>query len=882
MFRSTDRTRIMTLYLLALFIFFADTRPTAAQLTTGFRPIQEPGIYGVRVHPSALSPNRRKWFLPQDLFYEYRWKGWEYSNYARTQYQRYVDILLEGRRNYDTFGNYISRGFTIYDWSENQPERQGSGIFKNPKFSSWFSKVVVSSANKGQFFTSMTIGEAIRTTMTPLTFSKPTFNGIQWDFLTDKYAVTVLSSRLNAPGLLAPSESSAPDRVENTTRLLGLRGVSQLGDFARLGATWINSSNTRTDLTFGENSMQGVLTTPQNNGNVETVTIRISDDSPETPESGAIIFFDRVIIDGQVHTEIKPILRGGVRTGGNIEAKGADEVEFIYDIRNQFRPTEEVPTYQDARELVFELILANDYLVEISSNMQVDRLGDQVFLAIAQAEGEITDGSNQRALRHKYTLPTANEVIGLDLEFSDLAGLDLRAEYVVNRRFGRFPNQNYDKLAATKETARAAYLTASYVSYPFFAYGETFTMDPDYSTTSFIANSLGGVDYGDERRHLFEFVDDNDDQDRFADWQRAGQLGIGLGVSGGSVGRDIEVFPGLDENNDFVSDFNQNQNSRPDYYEPFLRYSVDPPEFLFGMDMNNNTLIDRFEDDRFADYPYERDHQGYNIYGGLQITEQVQLTGGHLHEELLSSSRESTLNYALFSGSWRLPGLDISVFEHFKFAKDNIPEDRIRWVDPVGMTDFPDPLDHQDTFINEVFLQGRYYRINNLNISGTLKYQIFKQQGDQANIKRDRSFFGLINKADYNIELSDRISLWPKWKSTFRRETPTEIALPETKSLEETLFLITRYSLLPGSTWIAFGVEFSNFENLAKAEELQIGEIDDFNNLVLSFLFSNTSAYLGYKLTMNTGFQWESQSFKENTRRETLGFVRVYASAGTD
>jgi hypothetical protein len=169
-----------------------------------------------------------------------------------------------------------------------------------------------------------------------------------------------------------------------------------------------------------------------------------------------------------------------------------------------------------------------------------------------------------------------------------------------------------------------------------------------------------------------------------------------------------------------------------------------------------------------------------------------------------------------------------------------------------------------------------------LNISGTLKYQIFKQQGDQANIKRDRSFFGLINKADYNIELSDRISLWPKWKSTFRRETPTEIALPETKSLEETLFLITRYSLLPGSTWIAFGVEFSNFENLAKAEELQIGEIDDFNNLVLSFLFSNTSAYLGYKLTMNTGFQWESQSFKENTRRETLGFVRVYASAGTD
>ena len=74
----------------------------------------------------------------------------------------------------------------------------------------------------------------------------------------------------------------------------------------------------------------------------------------------------------------------------------------------------------------------------------------------------------------------------------------------------------------------------------------------------------------------------------------AGQLGTGIGVSGGSAGGDIAVFPGLDENNDFVSDFNQNQNSRPAFSEPFLRYAVDPPEFLFGMDMNNNTLIDRF------------------------------------------------------------------------------------------------------------------------------------------------------------------------------------------------------------------------------------------------------------------------------------------------
>ena len=870
---------LLPLFVLSVFAL----EKAEAQLATGYRPIQEPGIYGARVHASALAPNRRKWYLPQDLYYEYRWKGWEYSNYAREQYQRYVDILLEGERNYDIFGNYISRGFRIYDWTENQPQPQGSGIFKSPKFSGWFSRVIVSSAHKGQFFTSMTVGESIRTTMTPLTFSKPTFNGIQWDFLTDKYGLTLLSSRLNSPGNLANNESSPASRSENTTRLFGARAVSQLGDFAQMGGTWINVANTRTDLTFGENSLKGILTKPQNTGNVETVTIRISDDSPESPESGALLFFDRVIIDGEVHTEIKPIIRGGVRSGGNIEAKGADVLELIYDIRNDFRPTEKLPIFQEARKLEFELIIANDYKVEVASNMQVDRLGDEVFLPVAQARGEVTDGTNQRFLRFEYGLPTGHEVIGVDMEITDMAGLNVRAEYAVNRRFQRFPNQNFTKLAADQATAQAAYLTASYINYPWFAYGEAFTMEPDYSTTSFISNSLGGVDYGDEQRNLFEFVDDNDDQDRFADWFRAGQLGTGIGVSGGSAGGDTEVFPGLDENNDFVSDFNQNQNSRPDYSEPFLRYAVDPPEFLFGMDMNNNTLIDRFEDDRLPDYPYERDHAGYNLYGGLRLTEQIQLTAGRLREELLSRDRSSEVNYGLITADWRLPGMDISVFEHFKFVKDNIPEDRIRWIDPIGLTDFPDPLDNQDTFVNSLFLRGRYHRIRNLNVAAKLKYEIFSQRGDQTDIRRDRSFVGLINKADYTLRLNDSFTLFPKWKSTFRSETPSDRALQDTKSLEQTLFLVTRYTVIPGTTWLAFGTEFSNFDNLKKkSEQAQVGVVEDFRSLVFSILFSNTSAYLGYKLTMNTGFQWERQSFEEATRKETLTFVRIFASTGTD
>ena len=64
-------------------------------------------------------------------------------------------------------------------------------------------------------------------------------------------------------------------------------------------------------------------------------------------------------------------------------------------------------------------------------------------------------------------------------------------------------------------------------------------------------------------------------------------------------------FPGWDQNNDFIPDFNQNDNAvranrRPDYDEPFLRFDVDRPEFLFGVDMNNNFWVDQFENDGSA------------------------------------------------------------------------------------------------------------------------------------------------------------------------------------------------------------------------------------------------------------------------------------------
>ena len=53
-------------------------------------------------------------------------------------------------------------------------------------------------------------------------------------------------------------------------------------------------------------------------GQVETIVLRLSDDSPEDGVGGTRLFSERILIDGVEHPEIVPVLRGGVRRGGVI------------------------------------------------------------------------------------------------------------------------------------------------------------------------------------------------------------------------------------------------------------------------------------------------------------------------------------------------------------------------------------------------------------------------------------------------------------------------------------------------------------------------------------------------------------------------------------
>ena len=110
---STMRRMLLpTLFL----TFMLAEHALAAGLESGF--FNPYTTTGVRIAPETISPALRKWYLPQTLYDLYGWKNWEYSNYAKDNYQRYTDLELQGDRFYDIYGNFITRGWQVYNWTQ--------------------------------------------------------------------------------------------------------------------------------------------------------------------------------------------------------------------------------------------------------------------------------------------------------------------------------------------------------------------------------------------------------------------------------------------------------------------------------------------------------------------------------------------------------------------------------------------------------------------------------------------------------------------------------------------------------------------------------------------------------------------------------------------
>ena len=857
-----------------------------------------------------VSPTVHKWYSPRYISetYMHSWYSSK-TNYAFNHYKRYLNRLLEGEEHFDNFGNRLGRGWLVYNWEQEQPGPRGSSIDKNlgglsslrlqgnqrPAYRDFFSRLVIASDQRKGGSYRLMVGDEIFTRLTPLTFYKPRFNGVRLDYAGDLRKATLLLAR--------PSNPDEESQTNSTTMMAGHLEFD-LGDRLKLGATYVNAHNVVTQKEFDEgNPLHGVLTASQNQ-TLDKIYIRIRDDSPGKGSVGAALAgFDIVMVDTSgrqfrgSEVGFLPSIEGGILQGGRLFARDEESIVLEYDL-GRF-DIEKIQS-KDLRRVWIELSVANDYRIETASDLQTDgerRNPEIVYLTSERARGNVQDNTNTSIRRIDYGLPTASELIGFDWNLFDWQGFSFRGEWVINRRFLRYPNPAIHDHFEYFETATAGYLDAFFQRGPWSLRAEFFEMEDSYSTFYWLSSQSGRIRYKSPIPHVYEFVDDDDDLNGLTEWQRPFFVNWGSDTAQRidtiqSDRREV-AWPGLDENGDFINDHNQNRNFLPDYEEPFLRFRSDRPEFLFGLDMNHNGVVDRFENDTLPDYPYKKDHRGYNAFLTVEIIPGLQWHLGKQNMRLISGDGKTHSTYYMATWKHNLGrGGRLRLASHGARVRDTIADDLRQWDQPQDapgrMVDVRDLLPGLNALKNSLYADLDHLIGPNIRFFHRFKWD-WTQQFENSSLSRLRDarrtsyFLGVINKAEWSIPVGLGV-FEPRWKSEYRRVMPYSNRDFEYEKLEQMAVLIWTQPLLAENVGVSY---FPKYGRQLFSTELQIG-IEASRSWMLKNALTdrfregtwwtgvvqlqNRTAYQGYKVVTRIGMQSQWRRHKVASVQQTSVF----------
>jgi len=887
--RLTVLTWIVSLCLPAL----TAAQPGATGLGGGRAQLAESAITP-RFELDAIRPEVHKWYVPRHLpvTFDPTWYRAQ-SNYARDSYRYYVSSELEGLVWYDPLGHPVERGWLLYEWQQQQEDPKGSSIWKGNQYNWLFRSLVVASEGGGGLEMRLMLGDQLETVFTPLTFVKPHFNGLRLDGANDRIKGSLILARPSMPNRDQILSSALPSARTDFVNLFGGHAEWTAAQRLSLGVTYVNAHFGNTRETFGSGSpFSGSLMTIQNK-NLESMWVRIRDDSPEDGVGGALLFdYDIVLVD-TAGTELRgreigflPTVEGGSTRGSILAADGSETIVLSWNLEDLAANGIET---EDLRRVQVELSVANDYHIEATSNLQTDgeqRRAAPVFLTVRRAPGNVQDNSNATVVAVDYGLPTATEVIGLDWNIVDWNGFSFQGELVTSRRHRQYPNPGINKHHRAVERDLATYGQARYEMHPWEIFAEAFAIEDSYDTGAWLMGDFGNIHYDDFTQSRYEFVEDDDDFNGVPEWDRP------LHRSNDTA------WPGLDENADFLHDHNQNANLIPDYEEPFLRFRSDRPEFLPGMDMNYNGTVDRFENDNLPDYPYRTDQQGLNIYGRTFIGPDLSLTVGRQRIREISGDGRTHADYIVARWDLSQPTFRLRVFEHAALVRDDIPDPLRMWVQPFGssgrMRDIEDPLAADDAWMHSAYIDLEHHLGEAFRVEHRGRWQMMRQRdGAEAllarDLRRSSGFRGWIDRAEWRVPVGLSV-LETRWKSEWREHRPASLLVPVGTTLEQMVFFILTQPLLaesasvtyfPGygrqvfSTELQFGLELSRLWLLdGRLEEIE----DDYRSWTGVAQLSNHSAYLGYQLVTRVGLQMGRKRFDEgHSQRVSAFFLTVHA-----
>ena len=604
------------------------------------------------------------------------------------------------------------------------------------------------------------------------------------------------------------------------------------------------------------------------------------------------------------------------------------------------------PMPRRAFEVEFATLVANDYRISIrqvhhfTSTLppaDINVTGDLVrkdrpfypYFPIRRAKGNVGDMSNKQVVRFQYGMLTGMTTMGLDAELR-IGNFHLQGEIVRSTTDFQYP-----VMIGSRSDYKdfAYYVMAKQEIKPFTIGGELFSIGPKYYgydngqdvkyVYAYLWNKHDPKDRVLYRKYLFHpwrgpywyfnnarqdpvarsreevvfnpvysLVEDNDDNDIWPDdWQQDWDVNYPERF----FEPDAGIFPGWDKNGDAIPDYNQNNNLVPDWDEPFLQYYTEPMEFQYGDDNNNNFIIDAWEDDMLPDYPYYKDEAGKNFYISFVPLNGLTLTWGIVDIHQIAGGGINKIQYTKLNFSRQFGRKGEIWFEHMtKRVKDNIKNDWYEFVlnqraalgekTRYEQTLFEDPLCMRNSLVNRGFLSTKFSPIPNLNIINNIRYEINKQYADDFGAgliqQEDRiDFIGVVNKADYNFRWGNLVVM-PQLKLQYERWKRKSEVNPFIDNFLLIPILRVNY-LITKRTKIQTGIQ--GFPLLENRFWDRVDSENTYSARNFIFLITNTTAYQGYKICTQIGWEYRNIDFDDLYQRDTdyyKFFVR--ASAGIE
>lgn len=666
-----------------------------------------------------------------------------YTSYALDPYDLKPSFYVQTPR-FDRMGNYLTSGELVASLDEPRPGLSTFGGMERGRYSvrAKMNYAVQQDSYRGVAYKLLVLPanpelaarqlpEGIRTRFSPLTMNVARYAGLRFDAHGRRNHTTLIYSR-GASNRLRFSFFTQGRSERSPVILWGGHWQSQLGAALRLGTTFVNQHITDTTVKRGS-VFSGNL--PYEMQAPKTLTVRVTDDSPEDESSAAAAYAVAILLevvgadgevrrltndaalsggDAAVDATLRPEVRGR-RVGSHYEAAGPDErIEFVFTLPAGVTSRKAEFVAQVAGDYRLGCRQTHDYLAPDATAPKpsewpapASALGgryEQAFntnpqhdprypidfkfpetdpsYTVARAEGNHRDLERIETVRFEYGMPTAQNLVSADFSLN-YGGYTLDGELAANVQNQKFTSVPGERSA---KTYRAFFLNGA-GPVPVIpgrwqpAFGAEVFAIPAAWSGGYDARRGGSVFFTDVApwplgpvSQEFNLYDDNDDGDQWEDDHP--------NDSAASDSDDAGVFPGQDANDDRVIDTDQNSNGRPDWAEPFLSYNADPPEFLYDVDFNNNGLPDMTENDDEPDYPYRRGQRGYHFYLNLPkfLPGVGRLSAGFHRIEDVKGGGESRATYLRLEAQRQVGTIGrVTLTDLLKWVKDDIPDPSYTW-----------------------------------------------------------------------------------------------------------------------------------------------------------------------------------------------------------